>query len=350
MPNTTSIAWRIHYGTIFKHSPRFKPEISESSALYELSFQKVVSGDQLWHQLKGYPTQSISIIYADFGNSALFGQGIGLLPALSFQKGRKKWQFQFKLGVGLAFLSKKYHPIENPINNVISTTINNMTSVGFQGLYQIHPKWQASFGGSLTHFSNGNYQSPNLGINLVASNVGLAYHLKVGSQNPPLLEVPQRTKKWWIQWQVGAGLHENYKTGGIKSFVYLSSLSVLRKTNWKGHFSLGVEGVYLPALYHFIVNNQVLPDQFHLNATRIIVYIGYEFNFGRLAISLNHGTYLKQPAFEPGFSLSKSLLSKGGFKYYLSNPNQRHQFYAGLTINARLITAQYVEWALGWQF
>ena len=69
-----------------------------------------------------------------------------------------------EFGVGLMF-NKRYDPVTNPWNVVISTPVNAHISLGLQAQYAISPRYDAGIGFFFNHHSNGAVSFPNYGLN-----------------------------------------------------------------------------------------------------------------------------------------------------------------------------------------
>ena len=69
-----------------------------------------------------------------------------------------------EFGLGFMF-SKRYDPVTNPWNVVISSPVNAHISLGFQAEYAITPRYDAGIGFFFNHHSNGAITYPNYGLN-----------------------------------------------------------------------------------------------------------------------------------------------------------------------------------------
>ena len=69
-----------------------------------------------------------------------------------------------EFGVGLMF-NKRYDPVTNPWNVVISTPVNAHISLGLQAQYAISERYDAGIGFFFNHHSNGAVSFPNYGLN-----------------------------------------------------------------------------------------------------------------------------------------------------------------------------------------
>lgn len=80
-----------------------------------------------------------------------------------------EWQF------GAAFGWKHYDEQTADNNAVVSTPVTAHMGIGLKLHYSISERWQASFGISANHYSNGNTSWPNAGVNSIGATIGIAY-------------------------------------------------------------------------------------------------------------------------------------------------------------------------------
>jgi len=82
-----------------------------------------------------------------------------------------------EFGVGFMF-NRRYDPVDNPWNVVISTPANAHISLGLQAKYDISSKCDAGIGFFFNHHSNGAFAFPNYGLN------AFELALRVGMKSP----------------------------------------------------------------------------------------------------------------------------------------------------------------------
>jgi hypothetical protein len=123
--------------------------------------------------------QGIGFAYYDFGNSREIGepkaaylfQGAtltGITPRLSLD-----YEWNFGLSTGWS----PYDYENNPFNGMIGSKVNAYMNVNFYFRHLLSRHFDLTYGISLTHFSNGNTQFPNAGLNTVEAKAGIAYNI-----------------------------------------------------------------------------------------------------------------------------------------------------------------------------
>lgn len=91
------------------------------------------------------------------------------------EKNRFKISGQFLHGFG--YTTHPYSQTNNK-NNAISTHLGFHINANLTASYAVTTNWQALLGVSFNHLSNGAIKKPNLGYNVLATNVGIAYHVQ----------------------------------------------------------------------------------------------------------------------------------------------------------------------------
>ena len=78
-----------------------------------------------------------------------------------------EWNF------GASFGWQKYAVYANPYNNVVGSRINAYINAGLFLNWQVAPQWSLTAGIDLAHYSNGNTNYPNSGVNTVGARIGM---------------------------------------------------------------------------------------------------------------------------------------------------------------------------------
>ena len=126
--------------------------------------QKLVYLDLGFHYIN-YPKDYLGESYAlTFGRS-------GTLLQLN------KFEVYGQFLHGLGFCTSPYSATNNK-NNALSTYVGFQIHGNLTATYQIHKNWHALFAVAFSHLSNGAIKKPNLGYNVMSTNIGVAYHVK----------------------------------------------------------------------------------------------------------------------------------------------------------------------------
>lgn len=122
--------------------------------------------------------QGIGVGYFNFGNPEELGNP---LAVYLFQGGRiaqfsPRISLNYEWNFGASFGWKPYDEYDNPENQIIGSKVNAYLNVNLYLKWALSPKFDLMIGATGSHFSNGNTQYPNSGLNTVDCKVGLVYN------------------------------------------------------------------------------------------------------------------------------------------------------------------------------
>lgn len=133
--------------------------------------------DSRYGKLYPHTYQGIGVSYHSFFDKAEIGTPVAVY---AFQGARiarlsSRLSLDYEWNFGASFGWKKYHPGTNAYNYVVGSKINAYINLGFLLNWQLAAGWQLTAGIDLSHFSNGNTQYPNAGVNTVGGRIGLVH-------------------------------------------------------------------------------------------------------------------------------------------------------------------------------
>lgn len=143
------------------------------------------SPDSRAGRLYPYTVQGIGIGYNTFFNSSEIGNPIAVYV---FQTSRitgitPKLSLDYEWNFGAAFGWEKYDPENNPKNRVTGSKVNAYINLGLFFNWQISSDTHLRAGVDITHYSNGNTNYPNSGVNTLGASVGVTRFFGRG-ENP----------------------------------------------------------------------------------------------------------------------------------------------------------------------
>ena len=345
--SSIAISTGVKFGKIFKHSPKFLPEVTEWSTIYELNFSQNTAGSRLWHQLHGYPIAGISVLYGRYGDSHIFGQSIALVPSMTFLSRMQHFNLHYRIGVGLSYITNHFDRTTNPTNNVIGSPVNNTTMFMAALEWKASSQWRVLTTFDFIHYSNAKVQHPNLGINLPTMGLLVKYYPGSQAFTYQINELPPLDRKVRVGIRAGLGFNEEDIPGGPRYKVFVAAVYLTRRINHKGELLSGIEGNFYNSIYDFVVSQQAFLEKQAAKAIKVAPYIGYRFFFGHLSVSGKLGAYVFNP-----FSPRAPFYSKIGLQYHLFNPMYRNgrNLYAGVYLKAHYAMADYLELGVGYTF
>lgn len=143
-------------GVHLKYAFRFSPQ-SRLGRLYPSAYQGIGMAWNTFFNADEVGTPSAIYVFQ--------GARIArLAPRLTLDY---EWNF------GASFGWQKYAPDANFYNNVVGSRINAYINAGLFLNWQLAPQWSLTAGIDLTHYSNGNSNYPNAGVNTVGARIGV---------------------------------------------------------------------------------------------------------------------------------------------------------------------------------
>ena len=150
-----------------------KPVNPAMSAHLRYAF-RFASGSR-WGQLYPHAYQGIGVGYNTFGNRAELGNPVSVYVFQGSRLARlaRNLTLNYEWNFGASFGWKKYDEEANHYNDIVGSRINAFLNVGFFVNWQLAPQWGLTAGVDLSHYSNGNTNYPNAGVNTVTARVGV---------------------------------------------------------------------------------------------------------------------------------------------------------------------------------
>lgn len=159
---------------------KWKPIDRSLSTHLRYSFQLLPH--TLAGQVYNSPYQGIGLGYYNFNEPKFLGNPIALylFQGARIAKFNSRLSLNYEWNFGLSFGWKPYDFLENYYNVIIGSKTNAYLNVGVHLNWMLAPNVDLITGFTLSHFSNGNTNFPNAGLNTADVKIGLVYNF-----NPP---------------------------------------------------------------------------------------------------------------------------------------------------------------------
>ena len=108
----------------------------------------------------------------------------------------RRLSFNYEWDFGVAYGWKSYAGGERPSNRVIGSKMTAYMDANFYLRWRISRQWDANFGLTASHFSNGNTSLPNAGLNTASLKLSLAYYLNRPEEEPADAPLPAFQRHW----------------------------------------------------------------------------------------------------------------------------------------------------------
>jgi len=343
----------IYQGSVWRHSPKLTTQTGEHIGGQELGFRVHTTGRHAWQAWQHFPALGISVAHFRLGAGS-HGDAFALLPHLSiplFRAGR--WAGHFRVGTGLAWVTRPYDWFNNPNQNAIGSHWNNITQFRLGAEFRAAPHLRLNAGGSMTHFSNGGSALPNFGINIFSGWAGVAWFLqplKKEDLKPAQTSKRPMTRRFGAQVQGGMALLEIGSFDGPKHAVWCSSVAGYFQINRINRVLLGMDHESNRAIYEWGLHSARFRDEAaaRQGSTRLAITAAEEFLFGDLSIVLQAGRYVGKNINQ---YVPKASYAKLSARYYFPALwGDGLKPFAGISIKAHKFTAEYISGNVGISF
>ncbi len=333
------------YGFVFEHRSSISYYVKGHIPEIKLKIGKSTTGTKQWQELFKYPDLGFGYYFADLHNPNV----LGLVNAAYFfidvpYVRTPKLNFSYNFDLGLAYLSKKFDIQTNYINTAIGSHINAYINLGILLDYKLSDKITFSNSLNFTHYSNGKFALPNLGLNIINFQSGVKYYLK---------------KRY--------NEHKYIKT-------YVDKNKVLYKNIFYVNFSSGLQQIAISTQKKYMCNS------LNFNYGRVlskkhIIGIGLDFfNNSGLYVNLNKSYYTNIYDKSYNYRMGMHVYTDVVFNKFLFTIQAGYYLYSkwkdvevvynrfgliyrlskhittNITLKTHLVKADYVEFGLGYYF
>lgn len=336
---------RINYGFMINHHLEMKIFNAHFPA-FEINLGKETYGRQQWQAMYGYPIMGVSYWYSELGNSKFLGSANAVFPYINYPIVRnRKQELNFRVGLGLAYLTKRFDRLENYKYIAIGSHVNAAINLGAEYRWRFDPRMNASIGIAFMHFSNGSTKTPNYGMNTPSVNLAFAYRLSKENQYLnkkiiPLLysfEFPE-SKSIDLSLGVTAAYKDMGSEYGKTFMIYNFFGTLMKQFSFKSSAGLGFDLTYDESDYYFAKLNNVVYEQ-KSELLRFGVGPVYQLIMSKLSYNFGLGFYLK------GKLAPTDTYFKFGLQYQLT-PG----LFTNLTLRTNIGRADYLGLGLGYKF
>ena len=342
----------LHGGAIWRHTPKLTTQTGELLWGQEIGVRFQTTGRRDWQAWQRYPILGVSLVHFHLGDGS-HGDGFGLLPHLSVPIVRSGWFTAFfRLGTGLARVTRPYDYFDNPGQNALGSPWNNITQFRLGGEARLDDHFRLNAGVALNHLSNGASTLPNYGINLASGYVGLAWSPRPVREKEflPATSANRATRRFGGMLQAGFANIEYGVFDGPKYPVWAGSAAGYYHFNRVNRLLLGVDYEYNKAILEFGLQSGEYESESEAQraATRLAFFVADEFLFGSIGIQLQMGRYVGKGMNQ---YVLKQNYSKLTIRAYLPQLfGSTLQPHLGITLKAHATTAEYIAFNAGLVF
>lgn len=327
------------YGAIMPHHSSIKYLLEDHIKTVDIKYVKSSTGEKYWNQLFRYPDFGLGFYRSNLGNNDVYGYanaiyGFTKIPVARSANGSG---ISYQIAVGASYITDCFDINENYSNLAIGTHINIYIDFSLHSYIALSPKIGLTNNIRFTHFSNGNIQNPNYGLNIISGSIGLAYHFNSNYLEKKAMELPKVDSKneYRITFSGGAKSINHYVEG-----TYFASSLIFdynRVYSLKGKWGVGTD-IFFDATYRQESANTNKNDIVNTDLYQVGAHVMHDFVMNRLAFTVQLGAYLYAPI-EP----EAPFYSRIGLRYKVNR-----NWYASMTLKSHYAIASFIEWGIGY--
>ncbi len=313
---------------------------------FELTLQRATFGQKHWEAIYRYPMVGVGFWYSPLGGTDEIGQGFAVYPYINFPLNHNiKHSLNFRLGLGLGWLTEKFDPVNNYKNFAVGSRLNAAASLYLEYRCQLSRRFTWILASGLTHFSNGSMKTPNYGLNLFTVLSGFSYFLK--NPNPylfkklaPELYLLEFDGKKWISAELAfsAGMKDMSQEVGERYFVYNLTLNLMKQVSMRSRLGFGFDLTYDASDKAVLVKKQI-PWENEWQLFKPGANIAYEMLLDKTSFLFNLGFHLAGKERSEG-EMYQKLAVKQHFTPSL---------FGSVTLTAHYGKADFIGFGLGYR-
>jgi len=280
----------------------------------------------------------VSLYYNYLGRPELNGNVIAIIPYFqSTLRSHKHSKSYLRIGTGLGFFTNKFDPITNPKNRAISNRLNGSMQFVFLNYRPINKEYTFFYGIGMTHFSNGNYSRPNLGINTPQLNLGL--QLNSGKVRDKNYDSTKLYAKSYFETRIAYGVKEAAVADPTIFSIYTLALTQGIGITPIRNIRVGLDLFYDKLNPYTLFEPSTMKGYKTKEALEVGTRIGFEYDFSRVTVFFDMGYYLYKPE------------GVGKLKHYSCIGINYHfrDFNAGARLKTHVANADYVDFGLAYR-
>lgn len=307
---------------------------------FEVSFSKCLSGKQPCHAFYRNAVTGVTFQYNNLGYADVLGNAFGAYAFMRFNwVGHKGSRLYFNMGDGLVWVTKTFDKTTNHKNVTIGSHLNAL--INFQLLYEqrVTKNFFLTAGVGLTHYSNGAFTTPNLGLNMPSVSLGAAYRFYPDKVEPVCKrEEFERGRHIIPSFILAVGGKQIYPPNGQRYGVFTFMANFLYPIGIKSGLLLTVD----------VFNDRSIPANMkrtdanvklnYFSTFRPGIAFGHDLWLGRLSFVFQAGVYPYTKYKGDGI-----IYSRLGLRYLIGK-----HLLANITLKTHFAKADNIEFGLGY--
>lgn len=335
-----SIKPTVHYGFIMNHHPEMAYFADRHISPFELTLLKKTNGSKNWHRYYKYPEIGISLFTTSYASSSILGKTFASYPFMNLPcYNNDNFGFNFKFGTGLGYFTEKFHRFDNTKNLAISTNINALISLRGEIYFRLSPESDINLGVGITHFSNGAFKTPNLGLNIVTTSASVSLY----PFNRPIIKDSlinnEKQKKFLFSYWLALSQKETYPVYGQKFKAGTLSADAMFTLSNTNRLGLCADIFYDEADKKYLTDYDI-DFKRDIDVIRTGISLVHELRFSKLSFMQYMGIYMYSKNKSNGAVYQRLALRYDVYK----------GLFAGVSLKTHWGKADFTEWAIGYRY
>lgn len=316
-------------GRLVPHHPEIRP-LAGSVSFFNLRFGLKTLGQKEWQRVFNYPEIGVGLSHnyltsKSLGNPTAFYSFINLPLSPS-----TKFKIDLGINIGLAWGFNPSSP-QNQINLAIGSKCDAYVSLNLNTKFQIGQNLDLLLSVGGYHYSNGNMNKPNKGLNLLGAEAGVRYSFSKSAtelNTDPIAPI-ENSSSIIVFGTLGTKKEATYSprySAGSLSAGYYQTIS------HKSRLSAGIDLFYDEGTIYYTQKENTLK-----NVLATGIFGGHELTFANLSIVTQIGIYVRNPNPNDPFYYERL-----GARYTIAK-----RIMPSISLKAHEFKVDFIEWGLG---
>lgn len=281
----------VHGGYVMAHRREMQRLITGHSLAATIAGEWWSKSAKDWHRVYLNPSIGGELDWIGLGNPDELGHALcgNLNIRLPFNASLQR-SHGLRMGIGAAYLTRRFELKENNHNTAIGSRFNACIVLEYDARFRLSNALWLNTGLRMTHFSNGAYSIPNLGLNIPSLYAGLAFSSGSIPSGEPGHTLAERPVSYTLLF-VSLGLKEKFPAFGPKYGTFTFSAARSMRLSDRSSILAGSDLFY---------NNATRARQSEIDSSRqsfgdvakIGLALGYCLHLGEMEVLAQMGYYV----------------------------------------------------------
>jgi hypothetical protein len=329
-----SISAASRYGFIFPHRSSIAYLVRNHIVAYDVTFSKQLSNAEKWDKWYRYPNVGGGLYLANLGNPDYLGSAYAVYGFIDVPI---SWhtstiRYSYSIATGVAYLTKHFDIKDNYYNIAIGSSLNAFVDFG---LMAHHTFQHVDIAGGLcyTHYSNGAWSKPNLGLNIPTVKLNISILTKPYTLCLKKVDTLLHKNMEWSVMLAG-GIRQNTIPGSPHYFASTLAFVMEKQVSIRRKIGLGLDVFYDPSIPPRMAENpEMTPASPYV---RMGLRFSHDLIFSKVSITMQAGSYFYDPKLPDGY-----IYSRFGLRYKINSWLQ-----ANLLLKTHFFKADIIEFGV----